>query len=120
MIQGDFTPGREPKVLKFFLKLLGVFLGITVVASLVIYGINVSYESDINEVGQKTRQLNEMNKELLVKLNHIQSYKNVETAAEKVPQLHLSDEVVEVMHSNEMHFPTPPEREGAFPRVTGY
>lgn len=120
LIQGDFTPGREPRTLKILIKLSAVLLGGTLLAALVVYGINVHYEQGINEVGKKTRTLTEMNKELLVRLNQIQSYKNVEVAAEKVPQLHLSEEVVDVVGVQAVHLPDMPERQGAFPHVEGY
>ncbi|MBY0402841.1 MAG: hypothetical protein K2X66_03015 [Cyanobacteria bacterium] len=120
LIQGDFTPGKEPKVLKIFIKVLSIVLCIGVVSSLAIYGMTVHYANAINTTGQKTRQLNEMNKELTVKLNHIQSYKNIEVAAESVPQLHLSEEILEVMKDQSQHLPSLPPREKEFPRVSGY
>ena len=101
-------------------KVLGIILGLALVSSLVLYGMMVHFEADINGVGQKTRVLNEENKELQVNLNRIQSFKNVEKAAEKVPNLHLSEETIEVMAPGHQKFPAQPKRQGDWPRVQGY
>jgi hypothetical protein len=120
LIQGDFRPARQSRRLRVMNRILQILLGISAIATLVVYALNVHYEMHINEVGLKTRQLNEANKELLVKLNQIQSFQNVEHAAEQVPQLQLPNEVIEVMAKPEHTLSEMPQRQGVLPRATGY
>lgn len=120
LIQGDFRPARQPRRVRVADRLLKVLLGLSAVATLVVYALNVHYEMTINDVGLKTRQMNEANKELLVKLNQIQSFQNVERAAEQVPQLQLPNEVIEVLAKPGQGLPEPPKRQGVLPRASGY
>ncbi len=120
LIQGDFRPARQSRRLRVLNRILQILLALGAIATLVVYALNVHYEMHINDVGLKTRQLNEANKELLVKLNQIQSFQNVEHAAEQVPQLQLPNEVIEVLAKPEHTLSKMPERQGVLPRATGY
>lgn len=120
LIEGDFTPGKEPRGLKIISRLLGIVLAFSAILTVILYGILVHYEMDINDTGMKTRQINETNKELLVKLNQIQSYRNVEKAAAQVPQLNRPSEIIEILNANTPKLADPPKRQGVLPRATGY
>lgn len=120
LIEANFRPGREPRFLKFVTQFFCTVLVLCAVGAMVVYSINIHYEKNINEIGHKTRSLTEMNKELQVQLNKLQSYKNVEVAAEKLPQLHLSEEVIEVVGVQPVRLPDMPKRQGVFRRVEGY
>ena len=100
-------------------RVFSLLFGLFVVGALVAYGIKVHFEDSINKVALDTRELNEKNKELQVKLNHIRSYKNVEAAAGYVPHLRLPPTVIDVPAS-ETHLPPMPEIKQEFPHVYGY
>lgn len=120
IIQGNFKPARSGWLLRSSSRLLSLFLGVLVVGALVSYGVKVQFEDSINKLAKHTRDLNEQNKELQVKLNHIRSYKNVEAAAAKVPHLHLPETVIDVPPAAISHLPPLPPARQEFPRVYGY
>lgn len=102
-------------------RILGLFFGLFVLGALIVYGIKVHYEDDINQTSKTTRELNEKNKELQVKLNHIRSYKNVEAAATKVPHLHLAETIIDIPASHQKtSLPPMPQAQQEFPRIYGY
>lgn len=119
IIQGNFAPARNGRLLRMSARVFSLLFGLFVVGALVAYGIKVHFEDSINKVARDTRELNEKNKELQVKLNHIRSYKNVEAAAGYVPHLRLPPTVIDVPAS-ETHLPPMPEVKQEFPHVYGY
>ncbi len=119
IIQGDFAPARNSRVLRISARVFSLLFGLFVVGALVMYGIKVHFEDSINKVARNTRDLNEKNKELQVRLNHIRSYKNVEAAAGKVPNLRMPPTVIDVPAS-ESRLPTMPKSKQEFPHVYGY
>src|SRR4051812_7803244 len=96
VIQGDFLPPERERFLKTSMRLFAILLAVTIVASLLVYGFRVHYVSDINRLPRDTRELNEQNKELQVKLNQLRSFKNVESAATHVPHLRMPNIVLTV------------------------
>jgi len=119
IIQGDFAPARNSRVLRISARVFSLLFGLFVVGALVMYGINVHFEDSINKVARDTRDLNEKNKELQVRLNHIRSYKNVEAAAGQVPNLRMPPTVIHVPAS-ESRLPVMPKPKQEFPHVYGY
>jgi outer membrane murein-binding lipoprotein Lpp len=120
IIQGNFAPARSSRILRITARVFSLMFGLFVVGALVIYGVNVHYEDSINQVARDTRDLNEQNKELQVKLNHIRSFKNVEAAATKVPHLHMAETIIDVPASPKVQLPSRPKDKQEFPRVYGY
>lgn len=120
IIQGNFAPARSSRVLRIVARVFSVLLAVLVVGALVTYGLKVHFEDSINRLAKDTRDMNEQNKELQVKLNHIRSYKNVEAAAAKVPHLQVPETVIEIPPSPEVKFPPLPKPKQEFPRVYGY
>lgn len=121
IIQGNFKPARSGWLLRISSRVLSLFLGVLVVGALGAYGIKVQFEDSINKLAKHTRDLNEQNKELQVKLNHIRSYKNVEAAAARVPHLHMPETVIDVPPSATVtQLPAMPSVKQEFPRVYGY
>jgi len=119
IIQGDFAPARNSRVLRISARVFSLLFGLFVVGALVMYGIKVHFEDSINKVARDTRDLNEKNKELQVRLNHIRSYKNVEAAAGQVPNLRMPPTVIDVPAS-ESRLPVMPKPKQEFPHVYGY
>ena len=121
IIQGNFAPARNSRVLRISARVFSLLLGLFVVGALILYGIKVHLEDSINKVAHDTRDLNEKNKELQVSLNHTRSYKNVEAAAGKVPNLRLPPTVIDVPASpSESRLPVMPKPKQEFPHVYGY
>ena len=120
IIQGDFAPAKHSRLLQVSARVFSLLFGLFIVGALVIYGVKVHFEDSINHVARDARDLNERNKELQVKLNHIRSYKNVEAAATKVPHLHMAETVIEVPASPQVQLPPMPKPRQEFPRVYGY
>ncbi len=120
IIEGNFAPARSGRVLRVTLRLLSLLFGFSIIGALAVYGIKVHYEDTINRVAKETREMNEQNKELQVKLNHIRSYKNVEAAATKVPHLQLPPTVIEVPAATSVKSPAMPALQQEIPRVYGY
>jgi outer membrane murein-binding lipoprotein Lpp len=120
IIQGNFAPARSSRILGITARVFSLLFGLFVVGALILYGIKVHYEDAINKVARDTRDLNEQNKELQVKLNHIRSFKNVEAAATQVPHLHMAETVIDIPPSAQVQLPTRPEEPQEFPRVYGY
>lgn len=120
IIQGNFAPARSSRVLRISSRVLSLLLGFLVLGALVTYGAKVHFEDSINKLARHTRDMNEQNKELQVKLNHIRSYKNVEAAAAKVPHLHAPETVIEIPPSPPVKLPEMPRPKQEFPRVYGY
>jgi hypothetical protein len=120
LIQGDFVaPGRE-RFLRGLTRLGGVLLTLCIVLTMVIYGFKVHLEDSVNQLARNTRELNEENKELQVKLNHIRSFKNVETAASHMPRLRLPPTVLNIPVSTHARLPQLPRDSREFPHVYGY
>lgn len=121
LIQGNFAPSRSGRLLRAATRSLGLLFALGVLGALVVYGIKVHYEDDINQTSKMTRELSEKNKELQVKLNHIRSYKNVEAAAAKVPHLHLAETIIDIPARPASEAPPPlPQAKPEFPDVYGY
>lgn len=121
LIQGNFAPAQSGRVLRATTRILGLLFGFFVLGALIVYGIKVHYEDDINETSKTTRELSEKNKELQVKLNHIRSYKNVEAAAAKVPHLHLAETIIDIPAPQQTeNLPPMPKPRKEFPRFYGY
>ena len=120
LIEGDFAPVENTAILKNACGILGASLVLALVVSLGIYGVTVHLESGINDVVRRARSVKEVNKELSVQLNRIQAYKNVEAAAVRLPQLHLSEEVIEVSSQPTGQKGATPQRSPVLPAVYGY
>lgn len=120
LIQGNFSQPVKSRILRISARLLSVMLCMLILAAMVTYGIRVHYEAKINRIARDTRELGEQNKELLVELNRIRSFKNVEHAATQVPHLHLAEAMIEVPSAQVKPLPTPSARKQEFPRVYGY
>lgn len=119
IIQGNFAPSKNSRILRISARVFALLFGLFVVGALITYGIKVHFEDSINKVARDTRELNEENKELQVRLNHIRSYKNVEAAAGHVPHLRLPPTVIDVPAA-ETQLPPMPKAKQEFPRVYGY
>ncbi len=119
IIKGNFKPSREERILRWLLKAMGVLLGLSILASLTMYGVNVHYKSQINDISRATRDLYEENKTLQVHLNRIRSYKNVEAAAKAIPNLKIPNEILDIP-AQSTPLSTPPKRHKELPRVYGY
>lgn len=120
IIQGNFQPSARSRALQVSARVLSLLFAVLVVAALVEYGLKVHYEDDINRLAKTTREMNEHNKELQVKLNHIRSFKNVEAAAAKVPHLHLAETIIDVPTPRHVTLPPIPQSKREFPAVYGY
>lgn len=120
LIQGNFAPTKRGRGLRISTRIFSLLLGIGFLVALFIYGIKVHVEDSINHLARNTRELNEQNKELQVKLNHIRSFKNVEEAAVKVPHLRMPPTIVDVPVSQQAKLPAMPRETKEFPRVYGY
>jgi len=125
VIQGDFLPPEHERLLKTSMRLFAILLVVAITAALIVYGLRVHYETDINRLAHSTRELNEQNKEFQVKLNQLKSYKNVESAAAHAPNLKVPELVITV-HSPKQNnttsnlFPPQPQTTQDFPHVYGY
>ena len=120
LIQGNFSPARSGRILRASTRILGVLLVAFILGALLVYGIKVHFEDNINTVAKATREINEKNKELQVKLNHIRSFKNVEAAAAQVPHLHIAETIIDVPAPKETTLPEMPRKKQEFPRTYGY
>jgi hypothetical protein len=120
LIQGNFTPARSARILKILARSMGLLFGVGMLAALIVYGIKVHYEDDINRISKTTRELSEQNKELQVKLNQIRSFKNVEAAATRAPHLHLPETIIDVPAGGKVSIPPLPKPKQEFPRIYGY
>ncbi len=121
LIEGNFKPTRGIRVFRVFLLFLGAVLLLGVLATWLMYGLVVHYESGINTVGEKTRLLNEENKELQVRANRLQSYQNVEAASVHVSFLKKPSDIIEIdARYMEKRLPRLPERKKTRPKIYGY
>jgi hypothetical protein len=120
IIQGDFAQARHSRILQVSARVFSLMLGIFIVVALCFYGFKVHFEDSINQVARHARDLNEHNKELQVKLNHIRSFKNVEAAAAKVPNLRMPETIIDVPASPKANLPHMPKASQEFPHVYGY
>ncbi len=120
LIQGNFSQPVSSRLLRMMTRVLSILLSVLILGALVTYGIRVHYEAKINKIARSTRELNEENKALLVQLNRIRSFKNVEQAATQVPHLHLAEAMIEVPSAQVKPLPLPPKAQREFPRVYGY
>jgi hypothetical protein len=120
IIRGNFSPTRQSRFYRAVSILLGGCMAVALLVALTIYGLTVQYEIGLNDMGKATREMNETNKELLVRLNRLQSFENIEASATKLPDLHASDEVIALETQKIQPLPNPPKRTGELPRVYGY
>jgi hypothetical protein len=121
IIQGNFAPATTGRFFRVSTRLLSIFFVVLGVVALVAYGIKVQFEDSINKLAKHTRDMNEQNKELQVKLNHIRSYKNVEAAVAQVPHLRMPETVIEIPPSaTPAKLPPMPRPKQEIPRVYGY
>ena len=120
IIQGNFAQARHSRILQVSARVFSLLLGIFIVTALLFYGFKVHFEDNINHIARDARNLNEDNKELQVKLNHIRSFKNVEAAATKVPNLKMPETVIDVPASPNVALPHMPKKSQEFPHVYGY
>lgn len=120
IIEGDFAPAGHSRLLQVTARVFSLMLGIFIVAALVFYGVKVHFEDSINQVARNARDLNEHNKELQVKLNHIRSFKNVEAAASRVPNLRMPETIIDVPATPQAKLPPMPKQRQEFPHVYGY
>lgn len=67
-----------------------------VLSALGIYAINVQLVNHLNNVSKKTRDLNDDNKDLVVQLNRVRAFKNIEASAAKLSHLKPAEEVIEI------------------------
>lgn len=123
LIEGDFKPADPSKPIRRLVKLTVLLSGLLLLVALGFYGINVHFASQLNELGKKTREMNETNKELQVKLNRIRAFKNIETSAAKVSHLKPAQDMIEVSSEQKsvrakQHAVMP--ETGGLPRVFGY
>lgn len=120
IIHGNFAPSRSGRLLRMSARIFGVLFFLLIIGTLILYGVKVHFEDSINRVARTTRDLNERNKELQVKLDHICSFKNVEEAAAKVPNLHMAETRINVATAPAIRLtPLPPAKQ-EFLRVYGY
>lgn len=115
-----FPPSGMERMLSISARVLAVLFGLLLLGALLLYGIQVHFEDNINQVARQTREMNEQNKELQVRLNHIRSYKNVEAQAAGVPHLRMAETVIEVPASHPAKLPAMPADRQESPRVYGY
>jgi len=125
VIQGDFLPPEHERLLKTSMRLFAMLLVVAITGALIVYGLRVHYETDINRLAHSTRELNEQNKEFQVKLNQLKSFKNVESAAAHAPNLKVPGLVITVHSpkqttSSASLFPPQPQTPQDFPHVYGY
>ena len=120
IIQGNFAPAGHSRLLQVSARVGALLLVGFIVAALCFYGFKVHFEDSINQTARNARDLNEHNKELQVKLNHIRSFKNVEAAAAKVPNLRMPETIIDVPASPKVQLPHMPKSSQEFPHVYGY
>lgn len=120
IIEGNFAPAGHSRLLQVTARVFSLLLGIFIVVALCFYGFKVHFEDSINQVARHARDLNEQNKELQVKLNHIRSFKNVEAAASRVPNLKMPETVIDVPVTPAAQLPRMPQSHQEFPHVYGY
>lgn len=120
IIQGNFAQARHSRILQVSARVFALMFGIFILAALCFYGFKVHFEDSINQVARNARDLNEHNKELQVKLNHIRSFKNVEAAAAKVPNLRMPETIIDVPAAPKAELPYMPKTSQEFPHVYGY
>ncbi|MBK8189994.1 MAG: hypothetical protein IPK79_06035 [Vampirovibrionales bacterium] len=96
LIQGDFKPSRGVRQLRLVCVVLGAAFLVGVCVAIALYGTVVHYETGINRTMKRARQMNEDNRNLQARLNRLQSFQNIQSAAAQAPTLHLPEEVIEV------------------------
>lgn len=120
LIRGNFSPDIRSRLISVCCKILGALLIVTLLISLVMYGLMVHYEMTVNKIGRDTRILNEENKELQVKLNRIQSYQNVESASHQVGYLQKPQEALILPSVKAVRFPALQTQDPVYPPISGY
>lgn len=106
---------------RFKMARFGIIMAVGfVLASLVIYGVNVHYSVKLNKISKSSRDLHEENKELHVNLNRLMSYKNLQTSVEKVPYLTESSERIKINNLAHPKLPVFSIPEPVYPEVYGY
>lgn len=125
LIEGNFRPSLKERRIKALVVAASILSVIVLAVALGVYAINVNIGNHMNAVGKQTRDLNEANKELIVKLNKIRAYKNIESSAAKLSHLKPAQEMIEVTITPEQkkameNVPITPVHEGEQPRVFGY
>jgi cell division protein FtsL len=101
-------------------RLLGALFVVMIVSALVIYSITVNYEYSMNELGNSTRDIHESNKDLHIKLNQLQAFKNVEMEAARLPALHPAEETLEVKAAAKPRKIVLPKVSKEYPDAYGY
>ncbi len=120
LIQGNFAQARHSRVLQVTARVFALLFAVVAIVTLFFYGFKVHFEDSINQVARNARELNEHNKELQVKLNHIRSFKNVEAAAAKVPNLRMPETIIDVPATTKAQLPALPRASQEFPHAYGY
>ena len=120
LIQGNFAQARHSRVLQVMARVFALLFAVAAIVTLFFYGFKVHFEDSINQVARNARELNEHNKELQVKLNHIRSFKNVEAAAAKVPNLRMPETIIDVPVTPKAKLPAMPTASQEFPHAYGY
>ena len=98
VISGNFKPRRQRQDLpiqRVMLLIAGLF-GVLLLTTLVLYGVSVQVEDHLRQLSFKTRQLNETNHDLQIKLNRTQSYRNIEEVSANTPQLQPAQETLTI------------------------
>ena len=95
LIEGNFKPAKGTRLLRAVVKVFGVLLVLVCVSSLIVYGFTVHYESKTSQVAKQTTHLHEDNHALEIQLEQVKSFKHVEAAAGKAPQLHIAKDIIE-------------------------
>ncbi len=125
MIRANFSTSlkdrRFQRVLAVSVRVLGLLSVVCVLGSLALYGWKVQMETQLTGMGRHVRQINEDNQLLQVQLNRIQAFNHVEHSAQKVPQLRVSEEVIELPSTPPPALPeNPPRLPEPLTDVTGY
>ncbi len=82
--------------LPILFKVVGALLALMMLVSLVIYGISVYYESRVVKLGSETRNLQEDNQDLQLRLDRLRSYQKVAEASSKIQGLHNAANIIDV------------------------
>ncbi|MBX2861255.1 MAG: hypothetical protein KTR14_08465 [Vampirovibrio sp.] len=121
VLQADFVISRRQRVFNVLFILMGTLLILTLLGSLVVYGVKVQLESGINRLATETRDQVEENKEMQIRLNRAQSFNKVAEAVEKVPHLGPPMHIIEVRSDTQTSsLPRLPDKKPLLPPLTGY
>lgn len=96
LIEGNFSPSRRLKGLQTLSWSLGGFLAVSLLATMIIYGVTVHYQNDVLETARKARMLAETNTSLQVEVNRLQSYQAATVRAQQLSYLQPAQEVLHI------------------------